>query len=734
MATPATAEETLFSKVTSERRQGQKPSSIGYYDLEKSIGEGNFAKVKLGTHALTGEKVAVKIIDKSKLDKATSKKLFREVRIMKLLNHPHIVRLYEVIDTPRELYLILEYVPGGEIFDFLVARGRMKERDARRYFRQIVSAVDYCHRLHIIHRDLKAENLLLDANLNVKIADFGFSNQFTPGQRLNTWCGSPPYAAPELFQGKEYNGPEVDVWSLGVVLYVLVCGALPFDGPNLQKLRARVLTGKFKIPFYMTTDCEKLIKKMLILDANKRATMQEIKEDKWFNMEHESAPLINAELGAMRLTPEEEAQVLAACADIGIDCDALKGALQDNSYDHLAATYYLLADRLWRKKYGFAAPTSGTTPAGAGSSSTAAPAAAAHHAPPTPGASGAAASSSSSATRPSSQAVPPAASGGGAQTADQLLAQLQMQQMGLSGGAGQSAAAASRKRSATVAAPQVSDPRSGVLGALATAPRGGGIPTIRDEDSHHDGGDTLDPVVGLRRPLGTGDAGGGAKQRPISYAGPNGGAHISGTQLSSAGAGGGATSQEVLSGGSRSTTMFKDQDASALQPTPITAGQRARAVTMDGHGVGLGPLGGAGEGGGGMVPSPLPANLEEGGAGVDELGEDGLNRTDSVSSTTEPGGKPGEPRSLRFSFSVSTTSAKPAEDILREIVRVLEARQIAHQVNGFLVTCTAQDVDMEMEVCRLPRLSVNGVRLKRLGGNSWQYKTLCTEIIGALNL
>ena len=172
---------------------------------------------------------------------------------MKLLNHPNIIRLYEVIDTPQELYLILEYASGGEIFDYLIAHGRMKEKDARRHFRQIVSAVEYCHNLRVIHRDLKAENLLLDDKMNVKIADFGFSNQFSPGQRLNTWCGSPPYAAPELFQGKEYLGPEVDVWSLGVVLYVLVCGALPFDGSNLSKLRAKVIAGKFKVPFYMST-------------------------------------------------------------------------------------------------------------------------------------------------------------------------------------------------------------------------------------------------------------------------------------------------------------------------------------------------------------------------------------------------------------------------------------------------------------------------------------------------
>ncbi len=172
---------------------------------------------------------------------------------MKLLNHPNIVKLYEVIDTPTELYLFMEYASSGEIFDYLVAHGRMKEKEARRIYRQIVSAIEYCHNLHVIHRDLKAENLLLDSNMNVKSAESGCSNQFSPGQRLNTWCGSPPYAAPELFQGKEYSGPEVDIWSLGVVLYVLVCGGLPFDGSTLAKLRARVLAGKFKVPFYMST-------------------------------------------------------------------------------------------------------------------------------------------------------------------------------------------------------------------------------------------------------------------------------------------------------------------------------------------------------------------------------------------------------------------------------------------------------------------------------------------------
>nr|XP_016928379.1 serine/threonine-protein kinase MARK2 isoform X16 [Drosophila suzukii]XP_016928380.1 serine/threonine-protein kinase MARK2 isoform X16 [Drosophila suzukii]XP_016928382.1 serine/threonine-protein kinase MARK2 isoform X16 [Drosophila suzukii] len=315
---------------------------IGKYKLIKTIGKGNFAKVKLAKHLPTGKEVAIKIIDKTQLNPGSLQKLFREVRIMKMLDHPNIVKLFQVIETEKTLYLIMEYASGGEVFDYLVLHGRMKEKEARVKFRQIVSAVQYCHQKRIIHRDLKAENLLLDSELNIKIADFGFSNEFTPGSKLDTFCGSPPYAAPELFQGKKYDGPEVDVWSLGVILYTLVSGSLPFDGSTLRELRERVLRGKYRIPFYMSTDCENLLRKFLVLNPAKRASLETIMGDKWMNMgfeEDELKPYIEpkADLADPKRIGKTEALVA-----MGYNRSEIEASLSQVRYDDVFATYLLL--------------------------------------------------------------------------------------------------------------------------------------------------------------------------------------------------------------------------------------------------------------------------------------------------------------------------------------------------------------------------------------------------------
>ncbi|XP_043095435.1 MAP/microtubule affinity-regulating kinase 4 isoform X2 [Puntigrus tetrazona] len=312
---------------------------IGNYRLLKTIGKGNFAKVKLARHILTGKEVAIKIIDKTQLNPTSLQKLFREVRIMKTLRHPNIVQLFEVIETEKTLYLVMEYASGGEVFDYLVSHGRMKEIEARAKFRQIVSAVHYCHQKNIVHRDLKAENLLLDADANIKIADFGFSNEFTLGNKLDTFCGSPPYAAPELFQGKKYDGPEVDIWSLGVILYTLVSGSLPFDGQNLKELRERVLRGKYRVPFYMSTDCEGILRRFLVLNPSKRCTLEQVMKDKWMNAGYEGDEL------KPHVEPAEDysdANRIEIMVGMGFTTEEIKDSLLNQKYNEVTATYLLL--------------------------------------------------------------------------------------------------------------------------------------------------------------------------------------------------------------------------------------------------------------------------------------------------------------------------------------------------------------------------------------------------------
>ncbi|XP_072381145.1 uncharacterized protein [Diabrotica undecimpunctata] len=326
----------------------EKLVRVGYYELEKTIGKGNFAVVKLATHIVTRTKVAIKIIDKTVLDEENLTKIFRETAILKKLKHPHITRLYQLMETNQTIYLVTEYASKGEIFDHLVAKGRMTEPEAKRIFNQIVSAVSYCHSQGVVHRDLKAENLLLDHNLDIKLADFGFSNQFTEGCLLSTFCGSPPYAAPELFQGLKYDGPKADIWSLGVVLYVLVCGSLPFDGPTLNALRNVVIEGKFRIPYFMSQDCEHLIRHMLVVDPDKRLTVPQILKHRWLS----DAPLIE------NVMLEKEIQLNKTVIDHmlqlpNLNQNMIVQSLKANSFDHIYAIYNLLLDKLHQRTMNF---------------------------------------------------------------------------------------------------------------------------------------------------------------------------------------------------------------------------------------------------------------------------------------------------------------------------------------------------------------------------------------------
>ncbi|XP_017679116.1 PREDICTED: 5'-AMP-activated protein kinase catalytic subunit alpha-1 [Lepidothrix coronata] len=259
---------------------------IGHYILGDTLGVGTFGKVKVGKHELTGHKVAVKILNRQKIRSLdVVGKIRREIQNLKLFRHPHIIKLYQVISTPTDIFMVMEYVSGGELFDYICKNGRLDEKESRRLFQQILSGVDYCHRHMVVHRDLKPENVLLDAHMNAKIADFGLSNMMSDGEFLRTSCGSPNYAAPEVISGRLYAGPEVDIWSSGVILYALLCGTLPFDDDHVPTLFKKICDGIFYTPQYLNPSVISLLKHMLQVDPMKRATIRDIREHEWFKQD-----------------------------------------------------------------------------------------------------------------------------------------------------------------------------------------------------------------------------------------------------------------------------------------------------------------------------------------------------------------------------------------------------------------------------------------------------------------
>ncbi|XP_036065725.1 MAP/microtubule affinity-regulating kinase 3a isoform X2 [Oryzias melastigma] len=714
-----------------------QPPHVGNYRLLKTIGKGNFAKVKLARHILTGREVAIKIIDKTQLNPNSLQKLFREVRIMKILNHPNIVKLFEVIETDRTLYLVMEYASGGEVFDYLVAHGRMKEKEARAKFRQIVSAVQYCHQKHIVHRDLKAENLLLDADMNIKIADFGFSNEFTLGNKLDTFCGSPPYAAPELFQGKKYDGPEVDVWSLGVILYTLVSGSLPFDGQNLKELRERVLRGKYRIPFYMSTDCENLLKRFLVLNPAKRGTLEvredtenQIMKDRWINAgfeEDELKPYTEPELD---ITDQKRIDVMVG---MGYKLEDIQESLGKMKYDQFTATYLLLGrkaselepsesasssnaslakprpsselngqspshlkvqrsvssnhkQRRYSEQVGQNVPQGMAHPkrsqTTSGDSNAKEEVAGQLQKPSTPGSRGAPPSSPllGNANNPNKADIPDRRKGG------------------TTGPASNSASAGMTRRNTYVCSDRNNTDRLSVIpngkeNSVAVSPGGQRNPVA----STHSITNSTTPDR-LRFPRGTASRstfhGGQLRdRRTATYNGPPASPTLShdATPLSQT--------------RSRGTSNLFSKLTSKLTRRNMSFRFTKRVSTEFERNGRL-------EGSSRHVPG-------------DQKGES----------------KDGKPRSLRFTWSMRTTTSMEPCDIMEEIFKVLDANNCNYQQQeSFLLLCFHGDgraenlVQWEMEVCKLPRLSLNGVRFKRISGSSIAFKNIASKVANELKL
>nr|4YOM_B Chain B, Serine/threonine-protein kinase BRSK2 [Mus musculus] len=260
----------------------QHAQYVGPYRLEKTLGKGQTGLVKLGIHCVTCQKVAIKIVNREKLSESVLMKVEREIAILKLIEHPHVLKLHDVYENKKYLYLVLEHVSGGELFDYLVKKGRLTPKEARKFFRQIISALDFCHSHSICHRDLKPENLLLDERNNIRIADFGMASLQVGDSLLETSCGSPHYACPEVIRGEKYDGRKADVWSCGVILFALLVGALPFDDDNLRQLLEKVKRGVFHMPHFIPPDCQSLLRGMIEVDAARRLTLEHIQKHIWY--------------------------------------------------------------------------------------------------------------------------------------------------------------------------------------------------------------------------------------------------------------------------------------------------------------------------------------------------------------------------------------------------------------------------------------------------------------------
>ncbi|KAJ2893753.1 protein kinase kin1 [Zalerion maritima] len=300
----AAATDSRSATKHTSRSRTTIPTQSGKWILGKTIGAGSMGKVKLARKEDSSEQVACKIIprsstddghhhsraDKERADQSKEIRTAREAAIVTLLQHPYICGLRDVVRTNYHWYMLFEYVNGGQMLDYIISHGKLKEKQARKFSRQIASALDYCHRNSIVHRDLKIENILISKTGNIKIIDFGLSNLFAFRGHLKTFCGSLYFAAPELLQARPYTGPEVDVWSFGIVLYVLVCGKVPFDDQSMPALHAKIKKGLVDYPNWLSSECKHLLSRMLITDPKERATMMEVMAHPWMMKGYPAPP------------------------------------------------------------------------------------------------------------------------------------------------------------------------------------------------------------------------------------------------------------------------------------------------------------------------------------------------------------------------------------------------------------------------------------------------------------
>ena len=340
----------ISKKPSLKRNSAPRLKNLGQFILGDKIGEGTFGIVRLATHILTGEKVAIKILDKRKITEDVDKEhVEREIKILKMLRHTNIVHLFYVIQNSTSISLIMEYSSGKDLFDYLAAKKRLSEMEACGLFQQLISGLDYLHKLKVAHRDLKPENLLLDhEHKNIKLVDFGLSNIYHSNELLSTSCGSPSYAAPEMLNSKEYDGSKVDIWSSGIILFAMICGYLPFEDKDKDNLYKKIQAGVFSIPSFVSEQARDLIQRILVTDPTKRMTIHHIKNHPWFNLIN---PKINVNEGLLIkvvVIPIDE-DLVTKMEEFSYKKEVVRANVLANKLNHITTTYYLLLQEKIRK-------------------------------------------------------------------------------------------------------------------------------------------------------------------------------------------------------------------------------------------------------------------------------------------------------------------------------------------------------------------------------------------------